>query len=144
MFESLHVLTNFTTKKPANSTWVHIAYANACALCNEDHFLQRCDLFCAKTPADHEAFVRHKKICLNCLGYNKSPMCHSDNKCRKCNEKHNTSLQFLFRMLLLRGRAFDGLVELFLGAFENGVSLGCVESISRSRGQQSSLYAFPA
>ena len=92
MLKSLHVLPNSTTKKPANSTRVHVAYSNACALCNEDHFLQRCDLFRAKKPGDREAFVRHKELFLNCLGYHKSPMCLSDNECRKCNEKHNTLL----------------------------------------------------
>ena len=74
MLESLHVLPNSTIKKPANCTRVRVAYSSARALCSEDHFLQRCDLFRAKTPADREAFVRHKELCLNCLGYHKSPM----------------------------------------------------------------------
>ena len=92
MLESLHVQPNSTFKKPAISARVHIASTNTCALCNQDHFLQRCDLFRAKTPADREAFVRQKELCLNCLGYHKSPMCRSENKCRTCNEKHNTLL----------------------------------------------------
>ena len=88
MLESLYVLENSTVNiKPATNTRVHIAFSNACALCNEDHFLQICDLFRGKTPADLEAFVRHKEPFLNCLGYHKSPMCRSDNKCHKCNDK---------------------------------------------------------
>ena len=38
----------------------------------------------------------------------------------------------------------DGLVERFLGAFENGVFCGRVESILSPRGQSPGLYAFPA
>ena len=34
--------------------------------------------------------MRQKELCLNCLDYHKNPMCHSKNKCRKCNAKHNT------------------------------------------------------
>ena len=64
MLESLQVLPNSTVnKKSVTNTRVHVAYSNACALCDEDHFLQRCDLFLGKKPAYREAFVLgyHKK-----------------------------------------------------------------------------------
>ncbi|XP_049315667.1 uncharacterized protein LOC125779121 [Bactrocera dorsalis] len=68
-------------------------YPLSCTLCKGKHPLRLCSSFRAKTPEERLREALIGKYCVNCLAINhRSANCPSDARCRRCNEKHHTTL----------------------------------------------------
>lgn len=67
----------------------------SCYLCKESHGLSKCSKFLEKSPVDRNNFVKHNKLCQNCLYHGHvTQACTSKFRCRVsgCNGKHHTSV----------------------------------------------------
>ncbi|XP_072400667.1 uncharacterized protein [Diabrotica undecimpunctata] len=67
-----------------------------CYFCNKDHTIYNCKSFIALSPNSRLAEVKKLKLCINCLRNNHSTNQCRSMHCRKCNNKHNTLLHFVF------------------------------------------------
>ncbi|XP_071055130.1 uncharacterized protein [Onthophagus taurus] len=70
-------------------------YTSRCALCNNPHYLSRCQNFLSKNPKQRSEFVIGKKLCYNCLGFHSITTCKSEKRCRICQDQHHTVLHEL-------------------------------------------------
>ena len=75
-----------------DKTIVATVVNHTCELCNNSHFIYKCDTFLALPVSSRIEEVKKKQLCINCLG---SGHYRSDCKashCRKCDLAHNTLL----------------------------------------------------
>ncbi|XP_066261208.1 uncharacterized protein [Euwallacea similis] len=65
---------------------------NKCYICTENHFIHQCPRFIQLSVSDKYNEIRRHKLCSNCLrpGHLKQE-CRSRG-CKKCNQKHNSTL----------------------------------------------------
>ena len=65
-----------------------------CCLCQKkNHELESCRIFLRKPVEERKAFVKDKKLCYGCLGFNHvSKRCRTRKKCETCNKLHPTCL----------------------------------------------------
>lgn len=64
-----------------------------CPTCKKNHLLYQCIVFQADTPARRHDFIKAQKRCFNCLAATYlTKDCKSENRCRKCSQKHHTLL----------------------------------------------------
>ena len=73
-----------------------VSRSSSCAICKDEHLVQECSVFLAKSPADRKRLVMSKHIYFNCLGGHLIPSCKSKGRCRRCSGKHHTSLHIDF------------------------------------------------
>ncbi len=85
-------------KKKSKTSLATVAKVNIstssprCLSCEKNHYMSNCPQFLEKSVADRFAFVREKRLCLNCLRqYHVATDCNSS-KCKKCNKPHHTLL----------------------------------------------------
>ena len=67
---------------------------NDCPICNNDHFITRCDTFLSIKPTERKQLAVEKHLCYNCLGNHHIKECKSTRTCMKCSKKHHTLLHF--------------------------------------------------
>ncbi|CAL8112164.1 unnamed protein product [Orchesella dallaii] len=71
----------------------HHSSSEKCPLCSADHFMQRCEAFVSKSPAERSTLVKQHNRCFNCLRKDhRINDCKSHSRCRKCSKKHHTFL----------------------------------------------------
>jgi len=69
------------------------ATSSVCVLCKEQHRLFKCPVFMGYDQARRHEYVKDKKGCFNCLGFNHTTAeCASTFTCRECKGKHHTLL----------------------------------------------------
>lgn len=84
----------FVTKEINSKNVSEITY-NECLCCKkQNHTLDRCFFFLAKSLEDRENFVRKNNLCYGCLSTDKhrSKNCTERIKCKRCDKLHPTSL----------------------------------------------------
>ena len=74
-----------SNKAPANRN-------SKCSLCNQTHYLNKCEQFIRKSIPERRDFVQLKNLCSNCLGHHHIRNCNSCFRCLTCKHKHNTLL----------------------------------------------------
>lgn len=70
-------------------------YTLKCPLCSNNHELFRCHKFVNMSPEIKLKTVMKLKVCQNCL-YKHFGKCHSEKRCKECNDEHNTLLHDAF------------------------------------------------
>ena len=64
-----------------------------CDLCNGNHDLDSCAAFNKKSIEERRSFLKDKRMCFGCYGYNHlSRGCTRKRTCKKCNKRHPTAL----------------------------------------------------
>jgi hypothetical protein len=88
-----------TKIKPKNSTSFATAVSTAkgdkiiCALCKRHHDIEDCIDFKKKNIEEKRQFIREKRLCFGCLGFDHvSKGCRTRRKCASCGKGHPTSL----------------------------------------------------
>jgi len=61
-----------------------------CAFCKGNHAAINCDVH--KNTASRMEIIKQQRLCYNCLAHHRVTQCHSKNRCRKCGNKHHTSI----------------------------------------------------
>lgn len=70
-----------------------------CFLCQNRHFLYHCQLFKQFSPQDRLAYVRRRRLCLNCFNERHSTIrCHKSPRCLFCKLKHHGELHTALAM----------------------------------------------
>ncbi|XP_015437899.1 PREDICTED: uncharacterized protein LOC107193038 [Dufourea novaeangliae] len=85
------------SRVPAKAAKVHQVSTKrrtgkACDLCQELHYIYSCLRYRQMTPDTRLSTVKRLQLCLNCLGKHRLDECPSDNRCRRCSTKHDSSL----------------------------------------------------
>ncbi|XP_041364376.1 uncharacterized protein LOC121379790 [Gigantopelta aegis] len=71
----------------------NISVVSWCALCNENHEIDSCKSFLAKSVSERKEFAREKRLCFGCLHVgHRSGDCKKRSKCKTCSRYHPTSL----------------------------------------------------
>ena len=66
-----------------------------CKICLESHHIYACKSYLSKTSRGRFAVASKLKLCRNCLKFgHKAIDCRNENRCKKCNKKHHTTLHF--------------------------------------------------
>ncbi|KAJ8969068.1 hypothetical protein NQ314_001970 [Rhamnusium bicolor] len=67
--------------------------SSKCVVCNNPHFITKCNKFNAMSIEERRDFTRTKRLCFKCLkGNHFSEKCFSREVCEICNKRHNTLL----------------------------------------------------
>ncbi|XP_067616085.1 uncharacterized protein [Eurosta solidaginis] len=73
----------------------------ACQLCGRDHSLRICAEYRKKSPEERLRAVLLHKYCPNCLSpFHRVDKCNSKYRCKRCQEKHHTTLHLDERRLV--------------------------------------------
>ena len=65
----------------------------SCPLCKKNHDIDDCDVFAKKTTDEKIDFLKEKRLCFGCFGFNHtSKGCLNRKQCKTCGKKHPTSL----------------------------------------------------
>ena len=62
----------------------------SCVYCKGNHAAVNCEVH-KDIPARVE-IIKHQRLCYNCLAHHRVSHCNSKNRCRKCGNKHHTSI----------------------------------------------------
>ena len=62
----------------------------SCVYCKGNHAAINCEVH--KEAASLIEIIRQQRLCYNCLANHRVSQCHSKNRCRKCGNKHHTSI----------------------------------------------------
>ncbi|XP_065883974.1 uncharacterized protein [Dysidea avara] len=62
----------------------------SCVYCKGNHAAINCEVH--KEAASRIEIIRQQRLCYNCLAHHRVSQCHSKNRCRKCGNKHHTSI----------------------------------------------------
>ncbi|XP_044575140.1 uncharacterized protein LOC123258948 [Cotesia glomerata] len=63
-----------------------------CPLCPEKHYMLFCPIFKAATLEERIDIVEKYRLCYNCLGPHRVADCKTAQGCRKCSQRHHTSI----------------------------------------------------
>ncbi|XP_044597211.1 uncharacterized protein LOC123273805 [Cotesia glomerata] len=63
-----------------------------CSLCPEEHYMLFCPIFNAATLEERIDIVEKYRLCYNCLGPHRVADCKTAQGCRKCSQRHHTSI----------------------------------------------------
>ncbi|XP_065213364.1 uncharacterized protein LOC135840665 [Planococcus citri] len=66
--------------------------APKCSVCDDNHYLNQCQVFKNKSVSDRFDFVKMNKLCLKCFNPYHNVFSCKRNNCTKCNGKHHTLL----------------------------------------------------
>ncbi len=61
-----------------------------CAFCKGSHPATQCDAI--PDQSKRMDIVKREKLCFNCLGHHRVSQCQSKGRCKRCKERHHTSL----------------------------------------------------
>ncbi|XP_011883953.1 PREDICTED: uncharacterized protein LOC105571092 [Vollenhovia emeryi] len=65
---------------------------SCCVICSEKHFTPNCPQYSNKTVSQKKALIVKHKMCYNCLGLHRVSFCKTTKRCKKCGQKHHTSI----------------------------------------------------
>ncbi|XP_011883580.1 PREDICTED: uncharacterized protein LOC105570749, partial [Vollenhovia emeryi] len=65
---------------------------SCCVICSEKHFTPNCLQYSNKTVSQKKALIVKHKLCYNCLGLHRVSFCKTTKRCKKCGQKHHTSI----------------------------------------------------
>ena len=83
------IVASVSTGKKTN---VNINRSFSCPHCSENHYLYHCPTFLNLSTSDRLNFVQARNSCVNCFRDHDLSNCKSENRCRICNQNHNTLL----------------------------------------------------
>jgi len=63
-----------------------------CRLCKSIHYLFNCPTYLTQPTERRKRTVMKLNLCFNCLGSHTASLCPSSRRCRKCGNKHHTTL----------------------------------------------------
>jgi len=63
-----------------------------CRLCKSNHYFYNCPTFLSQPTERRKRTVMKLNLCFNCLGSHTASLCPSTRRCRKCGNKHHTTL----------------------------------------------------
>jgi len=83
------------SRSETSSITVNQSNTRKCKVCLESHEIYTCDSYLSKTSKGRYAIVTKLRLCRNCLrpGH-KAVNCRNEKRCKKCNQKHHTTLHF--------------------------------------------------
>ncbi|XP_017490431.1 PREDICTED: uncharacterized protein LOC108378636, partial [Rhagoletis zephyria] len=85
-------MTRFSTLRKKSERHAH-RYPIACRLCEGKHPIRLCPVYRAKTPEERLREVLLGRFCGNCLSMtHRVQRCTSRDRCRRCHDKHHTTL----------------------------------------------------
>ena len=90
MTASLHAGTRSGHSKQQRSDRGTFNKKLTCAYCKDTHTANHCDVV-VNTEKRFE-YVKREGLCFNCLGKHRVGQCTSQSRCKKCNNKHHTSI----------------------------------------------------
>ncbi|XP_015121176.1 uncharacterized protein LOC107043964 [Diachasma alloeum] len=90
----LNVSTGSAVQQARGSTsqsWADLT-ANACSMCEEEHFIDKCPKFKQLSPEKRKEFVEKKYLCFNCLGKHSISACRTTKTCVVCHKRHHSMI----------------------------------------------------
>ncbi|XP_043285562.1 uncharacterized protein [Venturia canescens] len=66
--------------------------SQACAFCQEKHYVAVCPKFRQLSPEARRGEVQRLKLCFNCLGRHNVNACNIATRCKECGRKHHTMI----------------------------------------------------
>ncbi|XP_043267664.1 uncharacterized protein [Venturia canescens] len=66
--------------------------SQACAFCQEKHYIAVCSKFRQLSPEARRGEVQRLKLCFNCLGRHNVNACNIATRCKECGRKHHTMI----------------------------------------------------
>ncbi|XP_036336082.1 uncharacterized protein LOC118746336 isoform X1 [Rhagoletis pomonella] len=86
------IMTRYTMLRKKAERHAH-RYPIACRLCEGKHPIRLCPVYRAKTPEERLREVLLGRFCGNCLSMtHRVQRCTSRDRCRRCHDKHHTTL----------------------------------------------------
>jgi len=89
---SLFPTKSDTKSRSLIATTPHAKAGGECRLCKSTHSLFNCPTYLSQPTERRKRTAIRLNLCFNCLGTHAASLCPSSRRCRKCGNKHHTTL----------------------------------------------------